>query len=210
MNQTVKKIFDQHRPLCLASSSPRRKDMLQNFGLEFFSVSPDIDESRRDSETAESFVKRVALDKARKIFQDHESLPGKTLILSGDTIVVLEGHILGKPEDQLEAGKMIDRLSGKTHQVSTAFVVLDTSNGEELVQQVSTKVTFRNLDAGMIKWYQDLGEGLDKAGAYSIQGHGSMLVSRIEGSYPNVVGFPIEQVLETLLKKGWISLCTSG
>ena len=103
MNQTVKKIFDQHRPLCLASSSPRRKDMLQNFGLEFFSISPDIDESRRDSETAQSFVKRVALDKARKIFQDHESLPGKTLILSGDTIVVLEGHILGKPEDQLEA-----------------------------------------------------------------------------------------------------------
>ena len=184
--------------------------MLQNFGLEFFSISPDIDESRRDSETAESFVKRVALDKARKIFQDHESLPGKTLILSGDTIVVLEGHILGKPEDQLEAGKMIERLSGKTHQVSTAFAVLDTSNGEELVQQVSTKVTFRNLDAGMIKWYQDLGEGLDKAGAYSIQGHGSLLVSRIEGSYPNVVGFPIEQILETLLKKGWISLCTSG
>ena len=210
MNQTVKKIFDQHRTLCLASSSPRRKDMLQNFGLEFFSISPDIDESRRDSETAESFVKRVALDKARKIFQDHEPLPGKTLILSGDTIVVLEGHILGKPEDQLEAGKMIERLSGKTHQVSTAFVVLDTSNGEELVQQVSTKVTFRNLGAGMIKCYQDLGEGLDKAGAYSIQGHGSMLVSRIEGSYPNVVGFPIEQVLETLLKKGWISLCTSG
>ena len=99
MNQTVKKIFDQHRPLCLASSSPRRKDMLQNFGLEFFSISPDIDESRRDSETAESFVKRVALDKARKIFQDHVSLPGKTLILSRDTIVVLDGHILGKPAD---------------------------------------------------------------------------------------------------------------
>ena len=89
-------------------------------------------------------------------------------------------------------------------------MVLDTSNGEELVQQVSTKVTFRNLDADMIKWYQDLGEGLDKAGAYSIQGHGSILVSRIEGSYPNVVGFPIEQVFETLLKKDWISLCTSG
>ena len=83
---------------------------------------------------------------------------------------MLEGHILGKPEDQLEAGKMIERLSGKTHQVSTAFVVFDTFNGEELVQQVSTKVTFRNLDAGMIKWYQDLEEGLDKAGAYSIQG----------------------------------------
>ena len=123
---------------------------------------------------------------------------------------MLEGHILGKPEDQLEAGKMIERLNGKTHQVSTAFVVLDMANGEELVQQVSTKVTFRNLDAGMIKWYQGLGEGLDKAGAYSIHGHGSLLVSRIEGSYPNVVGFPIEQVLEILLKKGWISLCTSG
>ena len=105
---------------------------------------------------------------------------------------------------------MIESLSGKTHQVSTAFVLLDMSNGEELVKQVSTKVTFRNLDAGLIKWYQGLGEGLDKAGAYSIQGHGSMLVSRIEGSYPNVVGFPIEQVLEILLKKGWISLCTSG
>ena len=210
MNHTVKKIFDQHRPLCLASSSPRRKNMLQNFGLEFFSISPDIDESRRDSETSESFVKRVALDKARKIYQDHESLPRKTLILSGDTIVVLQGHILGKPEDQIEAGKIIDRLSGKTHQVSTAFAVLDTSNGEELVQQVSTKVTFRNLDAGLIKWYQGLGEGLDKAGAYSIQGHGSLLVSRIEGSYPNVVGFPIEQVLEILLKKGCISLFTSG
>ena len=119
--------------------------MLKNFGLEFFSVSPDIDESRRDSETSESFVKRVALDKARKIFQDHESLPGKTLILSGDTIVVLDGHILGKPEDQLEAGKMIERLSGKTHQVSTAFVVLDTSNGEEFVQQVSEEVSLQVL-----------------------------------------------------------------
>ena len=77
MNQTVKKIFDQHRTLCLASSSPRRKDMLQNFGLEFFSISPDIDESRRDSETSESFVKRVALDKAGRFFRIMNHFPEK-------------------------------------------------------------------------------------------------------------------------------------
>ena len=206
MNYHPDRIFDQHRPLCLASSSPRRKDLLEHFGLEFFTLLPETDESRKDGEGAEPFVRRVAVEIARKIFQDSTKFPEQTIILSGDTIVLLEGDILGKPKEEQEARKMIEQLNGKTHQVTTAYVVLDTSNGEELIHHVSTQVTFRDLDAKQKKWYLALGEGLDKAGAYSIQGYGSFLVTGIEGSFNNVVGFPIEQVLETLLKRGWISL----
>ena len=209
MNYHPDRIFDQHRPLCLASSSPRRKDLLEHFGLEFFTLLPETDESRKDGEGAEPFVRRVAVEKARKIFQDSTKFPDQTIILSGDTIVLLEGDILGKPKEEQEARKMIEQLKGKTHQVTTAYVVLDTSNGQELIHHVSTKVTFRDLDAKLKEWYLALGEGLDKAGAYSIQGHGSFLVTGIEGSFNNVVGFPIEQVLETLLRRGWISLRSS-
>jgi len=105
---------------------------------------------------------------------------------------------------------MIQHLSGKTHQVSTAYAILDGFNGEELVGLVSTQVTFRDLDDNLVEWYLGLGEGLDKAGAYSIQGYGTYLVKGIEGSYNNVVGFPIEQVMEILLKKDWISLSSKN
>ena len=183
---------------------------MKNFNLRFFTFSPDTDESRKGVEEVESFIKRVAVEKARKVFEDSSNIPEQTIILAGDTLVLLDGKILGKPKNIEEARKMIQQLSGTTHQVLTAYAILDGFNGEELVELVSTQVTFRDLDHNLVEWYLGLGEGLDKAGAYSIQGYGTYLVTSIEGLYNNVVGFPIEQVLEILLKKGWISLSSKN
>ena len=197
-------IFLQHRPICLASSSPRRLDYLNRLGLQFEVEVPAIDETQRKGEDSESFVQRMALEKALKVQSQTAKLEQDTLILAGDTIVLLEGAILGKPSSEGEARHMLRILSGRNHTVQTAFTLLDTRDDETFNGYAVTGVKFFPLGEELINWYAALGEGMDKAGGYSIQGLGTLLVSSIQGSYNNVVGFPIEQILKKMLERQWI------
>ncbi|HIL88511.1 MAG TPA: septum formation protein Maf [Deltaproteobacteria bacterium] len=194
-------MLQQNRPLCLASSSPRRQELLTRFGLDFLIQSPDIDESMQSHETPEAFVTRMALEKAQQVVPDHP----ECITLSGDTVVVLEGGILGKPLDRADSIRMLERLSGKTHEVFTAYALMEGISGPCVQALVRTRVSFRTPDPELIRAYVQTGETDDKAGAYSIQGLGALLVSSIEGSYSNVVGFPIERILDDMMRHGWLT-----
>lgn len=179
--------------LVLASSSPRRRQLLEEAGLSFHVVVPDVDEAVLPNETPEAFAVRLATDKARAVADKMEvTVP----VLAADTIVVLDHQILGKPNDASEAVAMLRSLSGKTHQVITAFCVL---TADEIVQRVvRTGVAFRQLSDAEIIHYVQTGEPMDKAGAYGIQGGAAGMVESINGSYTNVVGLPVAEVLECL------------
>lgn len=194
-------MLQQNRPLCLASSSPRRQELLSRFGLEFLIQSPDIDESVQRHESPEAFVNRMALEKAQQVAPEHP----ERVTLAGDTVVVLGQKILGKPQDREDSIRMLEQLSGKTHEVFTGYVLLDGISGSRVQELVRTRVSFRSLTPELIRAYVQTGEADDKAGAYSIQGLGTMLVASIEGSYCNVVGFPVERILDEMMRHGWLS-----
>ncbi len=127
------------------------------------------------------------------------------IILAGDTIVFFDDNILGKPENGEHAYSMLQQLSGNTHQVFSGFSILNKDSSEEITDVICTEVRFQKLDAEMIEWYVNSGEPFGKAGAYSIQGLGTILVESISGSYNNVVGFPIEKIIPHLTANAWIS-----
>jgi septum formation protein len=188
------------RPLCLASASPRRKALLEQFGLRFAVQGSPVDESPRPGEAAEALAVRLAREKAGTAlarFPDH-------LILAGDTVVELDGRLLGKPESPQDAARMVAALSGRTHRVVTGYCLLDGPTGGAVARAVETRVTFRALPQAWVRWYSHLPESLDKAGAYGIQGIGGAMVSRIEGSFANVVGLPVEAVIWDMLEQGWL------
>jgi nucleoside triphosphate pyrophosphatase len=192
----------QTRALCLASGSPRRRELLERFGLEFDVFAPEADEQALPGETAAAHVQRLAgvkAEAARAAFPQHG-------ILAGDTVVVHGERLLGKPADAQEAERMLTALSGATHRVVSAYCLLDAATGKRSGGIVETRVTFRRLPTAWIRWYSRLDEARDKAGAYGIQGIGAAMVERIEGSYPNVVGFPIEVIVWELLGLGWLAL----
>ena len=195
----------QHRPLCLASSSPRRKELLKKFNLEFDCYTPNIDEMPNKNEPAESFVKRMAIEKGRKIRQTCLNLAQDVIILAGDTIVFYNGQILGKPNTASHAKSMLSQLNGNLHAVFSGYSILDSASGNEITDVVCTKVKFHKMPTDLLEWYVSTGEPLGKAGAYSIQGQGLILVESIEGSYNNVVGFPIELIIQYMSDNGWIS-----
>ena len=197
--------FLQHRPLCLASSSPRRKELLKKFNLEFDCYTPNIDEIPNKNEQAESFVKRMAVEKGRKIHQTCLILAQDAIILAGDTIVFFNGQILGKPETASHAKSMLSQLNGNLHTVLSGYSILDSASGNEIKDVICTKVKFQKMPPDLLEWYVSTGEPLGKAGAYSIQGLGSILVESIAGSYNNVVGFPIEYIIPYMSDNGWIS-----
>lgn len=192
----------QTRPFCLASASPRRKELLEQFGLEFKIHVAGVDERHLPGESPRDYVSRLAALKAEKT---HRSFPDH-LILAGDTVVVLDGGILGKPRDSRDAAQMIGRLSGRTHSVLSAYTLLDGVTGERCSGCPETKVTFRKLEESWVEWYAALPEAGDKAGAYAIQGVGGAMVERMEGTYTTVVGFPMEAIVSDLLDKGWVVL----
>ena len=192
----------QTRSFCLASASPRRRDLLAQYGLEF-SVHPvEVDEQRLAGEDPPDYVKRLAALKAGEAKSSHAD----HVILAGDTVVVLDGDIMGKPRDGEEAADMIGRLSGRTHRVLSAYTLLDGATGANYTQAPETLVTFRALPQAWIEWYSRLPEARDKAGAYAIQGMGGAMVERIEGSWSTVVGFPMEAIVWDLLDRGWVTL----
>lgn len=182
--------------LILASKSPRRKELLAQIGVKFESVSADIDERLEPNETAEAFVLRLALEKAQAVAQEY---PGRW-VLGSDTAVVLADQILGKPADKADSLRMLQALSGQTHQVMTAVALV---NGErQQLLSVTTDVSFRTIDPAEAERYWLSGEPCDKAGSYGIQGLGAVFVEHIAGSYSAVVGLPLQQTAQLLTRCG--------
>jgi len=189
-------------PLVLASGSPRRRDFLADLGLAFTVRAADLDETPRPGEKPEIFVRRLARDKALAVATQQPAV----WVLAADTAVVARGEILGKPCDAADAEKMLMRLSGCWHEVWTGFCVCRGTGAEPLTGAVCTGVRFMALDRELCRAYIRTGEPMDKAGAYGIQGKGAFLVEEISGSYTNVVGLPLAEVLVALRSLGVIEV----
>ncbi|MBI5477244.1 MAG: septum formation protein Maf [Deltaproteobacteria bacterium] len=185
--------------LVLASASPRRREMLSRLGLRFRVVAGDIAEVPRPGEAAEAFALRAAREKAAAV----RAREPAALVLAADTVVVLDGAILGKPRDLAEARSMVGSLSGRTHVVSTGTCLRGPAGARERV--VSTRVTMKTIRPWELEAYLALGEWADKAGGYGIQEGAAHLVSAVEGSYTNVVGLPLCEVVEDLIVLGVLS-----
>jgi len=183
--------------LILASASPRRAELLRAAGFAFEIVPADADESARPDEPAEDYVRRVAAEKARAVLRQ---FPDCT-VLAADTVVVVDGCMLGKPSDDEDARQMLARLSGRAHRVLTGVAVAE--GGREVLAVSSTLVRFAVLTSAEIDWYVSSGEPRDKAGAYGVQGLASRFVQGIEGSYSNVVGLPVALVHMLLAEQGF-------
>ena len=193
--------------LVLASASPRRRELLLQVGLgqaefSFEALAADIDESHRAGESAAEFVVRLAIEKANAGL----ALWGQSdaVVLGSDTIVVLEGAILGKPKDEADARQMLSALSGKRHSVMTAVAMTDGQR--TLSRLVETKVQFCGLTEQAILAYIATGEPMDKAGAYGIQGLGGCFVEAIDGSYSAVVGLPLVETRALLAEMKLLSI----
>jgi len=181
--------------LILGSSSPRRKELLNALGIRFMVIPSSVDEQLLSGETPEAHVQRLALAKARQVAG---TVPGQW-VLGADTIVVIDGQILGKPHHTKEAEEMLKMLSQRTHTVFTGYALVNQHHPEkERVRHVCSRVHIRELSTDEIEAYVKTGEPMDKAGAYAIQGIGSAIVAHVTGSYTNVVGLPLCEVAQDL------------
>ena len=178
--------------LILSSRSPRRRELLKAMGYEFETCSPDVDEhvSAPADEAVAILARRKADAAARQI--------SSGWILASDTLVSLDGRALGKPADGAEAARMLRALSGRTHDVFTGVCLLDAATGRQTVRVARTQVRFRLISDGEIDQYIQTGEPMDKAGAYAIQGGAGRFVEALDGSFENVMGFPVDDVREML------------
>jgi septum formation protein len=188
-------------PLVLASASPRRRDLLARTGLPFEVVPADVVEEARAGEAPRALVERLAAEKAASV-RDRLPARPRRVVLGSDTIVTLDGEILGKPRDAEDAVAMLRRLAGRTHTVWTGVAVAETGAGAPRVRSVESRVTLRAAGEAELRAYVASGEPLDKAGAYALQGEGRRLVSRVEGSESNVIGLPLEETLALLAEAG--------
>ncbi len=192
-----------HRKLVLASASPRRRDLLEMIGLNFTVLPASIPEPLVDGLEPSVQVRTLALAKARSVAGQLED----GVVLGADTVVVLEGKILGKPVDARDARSMLESLQGREHLVYTGVALVDASTGRESDGYEETRVRFRPLDRHQIDWYIQTGEPVDKAGAYGIQGFGSVLIEGVYGCYFNVVGLPLGRVVRMLTGFGINLFC---
>jgi septum formation protein len=183
--------------LILASSSPRRKELLENLRITFTISGSEVDESFDPQLSPEDVVMDLAERKAQTIFQDNPN----AIVLGSDTIVVADGQILGKPADETEAVSMLKMLSGKQHDVYTGVAIISANDSTRFYEK--TEVWFWELTDEEISSYVQTGEPLDKAGGYGIQGYGSMLVQRINGDYYAVVGLPVARTYRELKRLGF-------
>ena len=179
-------------PLVLASSSPRRRQLLEMLGIPVTVRPPHVPEVRRPGELPRAYVERLAREKASAVEGE--------LVLAADTTVVIEEEVLEKPVDAADAVRMLARLAGRTHDVITAVAL--RANGTMRQATDLTRVTFRPADRELLQAYVATGEPMDKAGAYGIQGYGAALVDRIEGDFFGVMGLPIRLVLRLLEESG--------
>jgi septum formation protein len=186
--------------IILASQSPRRKYLLEQAGLTFEVLPSTFDESSVPLEQPEAYVRKLAEGKAFDIAGQRPA----AWVIGADTIVLINGTILGKPTSAGEARRMLIQLSGQTHQVLTGYAILHLASNTLHTETISTEVVFKNLSKPEIEWYVHTTEPFDKAGAYAIQGLGTFLVKKINGSYTNVVGLPVCEVIEYLITRGVI------
>jgi len=209
--------------LTLASASPRRKELLERIGFSIRVVTADIDETPLGGEMAVDYTKRLAREKGlacvRRLmataYPDEQARrgfvagnmpargeePGRW-VLGADTVVAIDDVLLGKPTDEHEAREMLHRLSGREHRVITGFSLFDLRRNKEGLQAVTTFVRFKRLTRAEVDRYLAAGESMDKAGAYAVQGVGAYLVEEVRGSYTNVVGLPLCQVIEMMQEMG--------
>ena len=179
--------------LILASGSPRRSEILNSVGWAFTKAVPDIDESEREGESPEDYVRRLAEEKARVIANSYPD----EIVLAADTTVVIDGQIVGKPIDLDDARRMIETLAGNWHEVLTGVAVARGDNVDVKIQ--STRVKFAPMSDIEIDFLVEKGDPLDKAGAYAVQAQAALFIEKIEGDYWNVVGLPISLVYEMAL-----------
>lgn len=183
------------RPLLvLASGSPRRRELLSEAGYEFEVLTPSVDEVAHNWLTIRELT---VWNAARKAVCVAQSVP-HAVVLAADTLVAIEGEVLGKPDDLEHAVRILQRLSGRPHEVWTAVRIYQAARGRSRSFREMSRVHFRKLDDRAIRDYLAKIEPLDKAGAYAAQGHGTEIIERIEGSYSNVVGLPMEQTTQAL------------
>jgi septum formation protein len=188
--------------LILASASPRRAELLTAAGIPFALMPADVDETVDVEETPDGYVRRIAQTKAEVIAA---RVPGDR-VLAADTVVLVDNHILGKPTDPTDARRMLRLLSGRDHVVMTGVCLIDPAAESGRVQMSTTRTTvaFAPLTDAEIDWYIASGEPMDKAGAYAIQGLGSRFVTRVDGSYSNVVGLPVSVVYDLCKRAGML------
>lgn len=179
--------------LILASSSPRRSELLTNAGFTFEVIPSRASEEHDGTEPPAELVKRLALEKAREV-AGRVSDDKRAVVLGADTVVVLGGDILGKPASEDDARRMLALLSGREHEVTSGVALVQANGQRSVAETETTRVVFRKLTEEEIAAYVATGEPMDKAGAYAIQGHASRFVTRIEGSYFNVMGLPVALV----------------
>jgi septum formation protein len=184
--KTEKKVHTMNTAILLASASPRRQELLARMGLSFTVCPAELDESRWDGLPPQTLVESLSQAKGEVVAA---SAPAGTLVIAADTVVVLDGQVLGKPRDEAEAASMLALLSGRTHEVYTGLSI--RRDALVCTTHQITSVCFRSLTEEDITRYVKTGEPMDKAGAYGIQGYGAMLVSTISGDYFNVMGLPV-------------------
>lgn len=188
--------------IILASQSPRRRQLLENAGLRIDVIPSGFDESQVALCAPREYVGKLAAAKAADVAGRYPD----AWVVAADTIVLTEEQILNKPASPADARRMLTRLSGKRHEVLTGFHILCTRRQFSHAAVVTTEVIFKNLSPDEIGWYVNSGEPFDKAGAYAIQGMGTFLVRGIRGSYTNVVGLPVCEVIEQLIAAGAVQL----
>ncbi|MCK9362449.1 MAG: Maf family protein [Syntrophales bacterium] len=186
--------------IILASASPRRIELLKLAGLSFDVIPADIEEAPRPEEAPDQHVLRLAAEKALFVAAEKPDC----LVIGADTIVFLDGEILGKPANREEAQKTLAKLSGQTHEVFTGFFIAQIDRGIRIFEAVRSAVTFREITPDEISWYAGTPEPYDKAGAYAAQGISASFIRKINGSYTNVIGLPLCEVVEKLKTVGAI------
>lgn len=192
--------------LILASKSPRRRYLLSQAGLVFAVVPSHVDESGVAVSSPALYAKALAEAKAMEVGEKYP----ESHVIGADTIVLIDGLILGKPVSREHAGEMLTRLSGQTHQVITGYCIYHHASRKCISDSVKTDVVFKKLSEKEITWYIHTSEPFDKAGAYAIQGLGTFLVQSIHGSYTNVVGLPVCEVIEHLIREGLVGFDEEG
>jgi len=190
---------DKEPRIILASSSPRRADLLRSIGVEFEIAPSQVQERPHTGEAPADYITRLARAKVISIARKRE----QGLVIGADTIVVLDGKILGKPVDEMDAARMLRSLSGRWHAVMTGVALYDVATRQEVADYDKTLVRFGQMNEPEIDWYVKSGEPMDKAGAYGIQGLAGLFIEEIAGNYFNVVGLPLPLVYRLARRLGY-------
>ena len=192
------------RSIVLVSASPRRSDLLRLAGLTFTVRPVEVDETPRPGESAGFLAERLARAKVQALTK----APSPALAVAADTVVSAAGALLGKPRDRADARRMLRLLAGRTHEVTTAVALRELPEETITCERTVSSVTFAPMSAEEIDWYVATGEGMDKAGAYALQGIGALLIRSIAGSYTNVIGLPLESLYPHLRRHGLLPVPT--